>query len=334
MPSQNTIYRTAPAVDDLSDIKNLLKNLEFAPVPLLWLDNFQKIIQNLRDTPEIINELSAWTKRNGFGTFKGYFSELVYLLRALHIIQDRKMLQQDRENFLGDGGPSLLSLNPPKNAKVQELTFLGNELCDIIASDNHELFRITLFWIFLPRTRDTFRTPISSHSCQYGRSCCHVTAPASNSDIKDMLRRLVADTYTINAFKKWSEFFNLCTIAQGNPTILYLDRRKLSLKIFQAVIIELNHNFMSGQGHNVDDIIRMLGENFSLPPSEISYRNMLRTIFSNTSRDVTEGTYTGRGEKPLFEDKRINKIKFHSRIPISNFQRIDDSILDLFLEVN
>ena len=333
MPSQNTIYRTAPAVDDLSDIKNLLKNLEFAPVPFLWLDNFQKIIQNLRDTPEIINDLSAWTKRNGFGTFKGYFSELVYLLRTLHIIQDRKMLQQDRENFLGDGGPSLLSLNPPKNAKVQELTFLGNELCNIIASDNHELFRITLFWIFLTHKRyiqDTNLKPLMP----VWQIMLSRAASASNSDIKDMLRRLVADTYTINAFKKWSEFFNLCTIAQDNPTILYLDRRKLSLKIFQAVIIELNHNFMSGQGHNVDDIIRMLGENFSLSPSEISYRNMLRTIFSSTSRDVTEGTYTGRGEKPLFEDKRINKIKFHSRIPISNFQRIDDSILDLFLEVD
>ena len=278
-----------------------------------------------------IAECSNWKKRNGFHESKGYFTEIVYLLRTLGIICDKTITQMDRENPLGVDGPVLSSLNPPMTIKVQELTVVGKELCDILQSGDRELFKITLFWIFLThqaRPQNTNFKPLMPIWQIV------LSNPQTESDIRNVIKKFTADSYTVNSFRRWSEFFNLCSIIASKPTIVYFDRKKMSLKIFHAVIIDLNHNFVSKIGYNVDDIIRELEGRFGLRSPTVNYRRMLQVIFSNMPRDIVEGTHTGRGEMPLFEDRRINKLKILSKIPVSDFLEIGDSRLNSFLEVN
>ena len=226
-------YRTAPLVDDLGDIKNILSSLEFTAIPFLWLDGFEK--NPKFDNPKITDKLSDWMNKNEFKSSSGYFKELIYLLRPLGIVQDRQISASDLENPLGVDGPILSLLNPPRAAKVQELTVLGKELCDIVISGERQFVQNYSFWTFLTHEAYLQNTKLAP-LIPIWRYVFSYISPKANPSVNDTLKRFTTDSYTINAFQKWSVFFNLCTAAKNSSGgTLCFDKHKMTLKFFRQL---------------------------------------------------------------------------------------------------
>ena len=140
-------------MDKLSDLKKIIKSLEFITIPYTYLDsrNIVELKEKKSLSDEIFEEINFWKDRHKFKLSKGYFSEIISLLRELGIIQTRILEDFELDLPLGGTGPILRNITNNKKIQTAVLTDIGYEICSSIGDDveNLKIYDSFLFWRFL-----------------------------------------------------------------------------------------------------------------------------------------------------------------------------------------
>lgn len=319
--SQLRKYRSAPAVGDLSEIKPIIKSLEYQTIPYSFLDtaNLKRLYRENKINSKIFDEILNWKKCNNFKLGAGFFSEIVNLLRVLHIVKDRKISNEEFDNMLEPTGPSYNEfISGDNKINVQELTEIGHTLCDLISKDVNKSseFDAYLFWLFLRNDKmvPIWQILVANKRIFYDR------------DVSKFLKQIENDSFTINAFLRWSDYFTLFKIKHGGMKIL--DEQKVALRILHAVIVELNNSYISDEGCHVESLVDEITAKFHLSKNSLNLYNVLEIILKYDLKKSIEGSYTGRSEKCLPNFSKINKLKIRSKIEIfPQFRNISDTDL-------
>lgn len=333
--TKNSIqYRTAPAVSDLGDLKKIIKSLEYSSIPYTYLDTrkLKDLLQSGKISNSVFHEIERWKISNGFSIGVGYFSELMYLLKILGIVEDRKIDEHDLDNSLGTDGPPYREFIKG-SAYTQELTENGYILCDLLSGDENKAkeYDVTLFWFFLGTKKDNKHEKRLRPIFQF---LLEKRKVFKDTDVSIILEEIENDSYTRNAFKKWGDYFNLYGSPPGNPNIRILDGRKVGLRILQVIVIYMNYNYLGEEGFHVQTMVTELSERLGISPSSVNFYNIIETIFEMDNKRSMIGSYTGRGEKTLPHYPRINKIKIQSKIQLfPTFSNLPESKLVSFSNV-
>jgi hypothetical protein len=324
LSSQLRKFRSAPAVNDLNDLKPIIKSLEYYPIPYSYLDtsNLKKLLKSGKLTTRVSTHIVDWKNANGIKLGAGYLSEIMNLLRVLEIVIDKKPSSEHLDNFLEPNGPAIKDIITEK-INVQGLTDHGYVLCDLINSDNSKEYDVYLFWLFLKNNR---LTPIWQYLLLRN-------AAFQSTDFREIIESIENDTFTVSAFARWSDYFNLCKI-DSEDTRKILDEKKMALKFLHSTIFELNNSYVNNDGHNVDELVQVLTDTFHISSNTINFYNILEVIFKIDNKDSIEGSFTGRREKSLPSFPKINKLKIRKKIELfPKFDKIKETDLVSFINV-
>lgn len=317
-------FRSAPAVNDLEDLKKIIQSLEYFPIPYSYLDtaNLKKLIESDKLNRKIYNDIENWKRSNDIKLGSGYLSEIINLLRVLEVIKNKKPTKDDLENYLEPNGPLIQDIITDKN-NVQELTKIGYELCDIIKLNNSKLYETYLFWLFLKNDK---LIPIWQYLLQQKEVY-------SVLDLRKAIKNIENDSFTISAFVNWSRYFNLCKFTTESD-ITILDRKKIAMKFLYAIILELNHSYVNNDGVIIEILVKKLTGTFHVEMNRLNFYNILEAILVIDDKNSVEGSYTGRGEKTLPSFPKINKLKIRKKIEIfPKFNKIPEKYLLSFMDL-
>jgi len=321
-------FRSAPAVDDLGKLKRVIKSLEFVSIPYQYLDsrNLERLCSYGKISENVYSALQEWKLQNNFTLAKGFFSEVVSLLKELEIVESRDLTEDELDNTLGIEGPTYREfIISPRTSTIQ-LTDIGYELCRLISNNQNEIkeYSITLFWLFL---RNQNLRPI--WQMLMGKREVFL-----DKDISVVLKQIENDSYTRNMFSKWSDYFDLYGINPTNPRLKILDRKKVSLKLLYATILELNNKYVGDDGYHVETLVTEISNQFRISPTFVNFYNILQTILELDEKKSISGSTTGRAERSLPNYNRINKLRIKSKIELfPSFSKVPDSKLISFSNV-
>lgn len=314
-------FRTAPQVDKLSDLKKIIKSLEFIAIPYSYIDsrNIEELKENKSLSDEIFEQIISWKTDNNFRLSKGYFSEIVSLLRELEIIKTRTVEDLELDLPLGGTGPILRNIANNKKIQIAALTDIGYEICSSINDykENLKIYDSLLFWRFL-KSRIV---PIWQRLIERKESF-------TNTDIREILKNMENDKITISSFLKWTYYFDLIELNSSNPNLKILNKYNVALRVVHSTIHELNHRYVSEDAHYVQNLASEIAVSFKISPTYVDFFRILEIILDINKRKNIVGTTSGRSEKSLPGYPRINMLKIISKIPIfPDFDRINQSKL-------
>ena len=324
MNSQLRKYRSAPAVSNLNDLKKIIQSLEYCSLPYSFLDtsNLKKLKKSNKISTKIYEDVQLWKKSNDLNEGSGYLSEIIHLLKLLEIIKIRKPTEDDLDNYLEPDGPQIKDIITEK-VNVQELTDIGYHLCDIIKTENTKLFEVYLFWLFLKNKRLT----------RIWQFLLMKKEVFSSEDIRDAIKSIENDTFTISHFVTWSDYFNLCSLTSDSK-IKLLDEKKISLKFLYSTILELNNCYIGNEGIHLEILVNKLTDTFHISTNRINFYNILESILIIDNKESVEGSFTGRGEKSFPSFPKINKLKIRKKIELfPRFNSVPDKYLTSFLDI-
>jgi len=325
---QTNPFRTAPQVDKLEDLKKFIQSLEFLAVPYPFIDsrNIEKLSSEGKLSLSSYTELKDWKLRKQFSLAKGYFTEIISLMKILGIVEGRPLINSELEMPLGIDGPLVKNLVASKNIQTIQLTDLGHRLCSLLNTQTIQSLKeydTYLFWLILTsRIRPVWQRLMESSNT------------FSNLDIsKSILQIGEKDGITISTFLKWSNYFNLCTIDPDQSGKKLMEKGKVALKLLYATVLELNKNFISQDGYTVEELTKTISKNFKISPSIVNFYNILETIFEYNKKKNIIGSTTGRKGKSLPNYSRINILKIQSEIKLlPDFENVTDAKLNSFWE--
>ena len=323
MLSNHNIIK-APAVDDLNDLKKIIRSLEYTSIPFSYVD--ERRLQDLYDDGKLSKEnykkINNWKIEQGIPLAKGFLQSVVSLSKSLGIISTVKIQKKDLDQPLGFSGPMLNSFIN-KNLDAVELTEIGHTLCNFLESNENKSmteYDNFLFWRFL-------RSNIT-HNFQK-------LIEDKNSYIQGIdivLKNIEMDSRSVNCFLKWASYFELIGI--GSKLLI---KKKVAKKIIFVTIYELNklkpgiYSIQKLSNH----VSKELDFSNNLIDFFLIFEIILRQIQSSTeNKKSIEGTSSSRDELALPHFPKVNMLKINHTIQFDLFiQNVSESELDAVLKI-
>ncbi len=317
----NSIIK-APAVDDLNDLKKIIKNLEYSVIPFSYID--ERHLQDLEDegklSKELHKQINQWKYEQGISLAKGFLQSTVSLLKSLEIIINVKIQKQELEQPLGFSGPYLNSFIN-KSIEGIQLTKLGYMMCDLIEKNNHESmtnYDYLLFWRFLcSNITHNFQKLIEDRNSYV-------------LGIDEVLKKIEVDTRTINYFLRWANYFELLSL--GSKRLI---KTKVVKKIIFSTIFELNK--LKPGIYPIQKLSNHISKELDFSNNFINFFIIFEIILrqvqlSNENNKSIEGTSSSRDELSLPHYPKINMLKFNSPIKFESLiQHVSESELNAVL---
>ena len=305
--NQNIIK--APAVDNLNDLKNIIKSLEYNSIPYSYIDkrHLKNLLENKKLSKENYDIICNWKIEQDIHDNKGDLQSIVSLMKSLGIIITEKIQRDDLEQPLSFSGPMLNSFIS-KSVDAVKLTEIGQVLCNLLEETNAESlveYDNLLFWRFLhSNITHNFQKLIEDND-------------SYNKGVDFVLQKIEMDSRSANYFLKWTSYFELLGI--GSKLLI---QNKVAKKIIFCIIFELNKLECGTYG------IQKLSNHVS---KELDFSNNLINFFlifeiilrhiqlSNEDKKALEGTTSSRGERSLPNFPNVTMLKINHKI---NFNSI------------
>jgi len=313
----NSIIK-APAVDNLNDLKKIIKSLEYSAIPYSYID--ERRLQELQNYNKLSKEnhekINNWKTTEGISCAKGYLQSVVSLLKSLGIITSVRLEEKDLEQPLGFSGPILNSFIT-KPVDAVRLTKIGYSLCSLLDTNHDSIseYDDMLFWRFLhSNITHNFQKLIED-------------GDSYTKGIDVVLKNIEMDSRTVNYFLRWARYFELLGIDSK-----ILIEKKVVKKIIFSSIFELN---------KLKPGIYSIQKLSNLVSKELDFSNKLVNFFlifeillqhiqlSQKNKKELEGTYSSRDELSLPNFPKVNMLKINPPIRF-NFliQNVSESELN------
>lgn len=322
LTNQNIIK--APAVDDLNDLKKIIKSLEYSVIPYSYID--ERRLQDLQDSgklsKEIHKKINSWKIEQGISCAKGFLQSVVSLLKSLGIIINVKMQKEELEQPLGFSGPILNSFID-KSIEAVKLTEIGHTMCNLLEINNNESlseYDNLLFWRFLhSNVTHNFQKLIEEKD-------------SYTKGIDVVLKKIEMDSRAVNYFLKWTSYFELLGI--GSKTLI---EKKVVKKIIFSTIFELNK--LKPGTYSIQKLSSHVSKELDFSNNLINFflifEIILRQIqLSNENIKALEGTSSSRDDPSLPHFPKVNMLKINHSIGLdSSIQHISESELSTVLNI-
>jgi hypothetical protein len=300
----------APAVDDLNDLKKIIKSLEYSTIPYSYID--ERRLQELQNDKKISKEnhekINNWKITEKISCAKGYLQSVVSLLKSLGIITGVKLEEKDLEQPLGFSGPMLNSfISKPVDAV--KLTKIGYTLCRLLETDNDSIseYDDVLFWRFLhSNITHNFQKLIEDRD-------------SYTIGIDVVLKNIEMDSRTVNYFLRWARYFELL----GIDSKLLIDK-KVVKKIIFSTIFELNK--LTPGIYTIQKLSSLVSKELDFSNKLINFILIFEIILqhiqlSKEHKKELEGTYSSRGELSLPNFPKVNMLKIDPPIRFNSLMR-------------
>ena len=316
--------RTAPQVDDLRELKKFINLIAFYKIPYTDLEKRKLDKQREKGivSENLFQQIMNWKEANQIRDAMGWLSEIFSLLDSLGIITKLNLNQDDLDTPLCDNGPLLKDITNKKLSKTAILTNDGYDLFSLISDaseENKKEYDAKLFWLIL-----------RSEIYPVWQRLIERKEIFSSKSVKTAINEIgVNDGQTRNLFFKWSKYFDLFDYESSVNRGEIFDKKKIALKLLYSTIFELNSNFISKNGYDVEDLVNKISEKFqNLSKLSVNFLNILEIIFDVADRENIEGSPVARGGVSLPNHTKVSILKIKSKIPIfPNFRSISDEAL-------
>ncbi|MCE2506236.1 MAG: hypothetical protein J4F36_07175 [Nitrosopumilaceae archaeon] len=293
----------APAVDDLNDLKKIIKSLEYSTIPYSYID--ERRLQELQNEKKLSKKnhekINDWKISEGISCTKGNLQSMVSLLKSLGIIASIKLDEKNLEQPLGFSGPMLSSFIS-KSVDAVKLTKIGYTLCYLLHSENNSIseYDDLLFWRFLHSNIIHNFQKLIEDSNSYTKG------------IDVVLKNIEMDSRTVNYFLKWSSYFELLGIDSK-----LLIKKKVVKKIIFSTIFELNQ--LKPGIYSIQKLTRIISKELDFSSKLINFFLIFEIILqhiqlSKENEKEVEGTYSSRDELSLPNFPKVNMLKIHPPI--------------------
>ena len=304
----NNVVIKAPAVDNLSDLKKIIKSLEYTPIPYSYID--ERHLCDLEEcgkiSTETHNAINDWKDEHGITSLKqkGYLQSVVSLLKSLGIVCSVKIEKNDLAQPIGFSGPSLDTFIEKKVDAIA-LTKIGHELCNLLETNNDEsisMYDNLLFWRFLHSniTHNFQKLIEDSDSYKMG--------------VSFTLKKVEMDSRTRGYFLGWINYFELVGIDSDK-----LIRKKVAKKIIATTILELN--ILTSGLYSIQKLSSNISKKLDFSNSLINFFSVFEIILqqvqlSDEEIKAIEGRESSRDEKPLPNYPKVRMLKINHEINI------------------
>ena len=308
----------APAVDDLNDLKKIIKSLEYSTIPYSYID--ERRLQELENGNKLSKEnhkkINNWKITEGVSCAKGYLQSMVSLLKSLEIITTVKLKEKDLEQPLGFSGPILNSFIH-KSVDAVKLTKTGYSLCHLLENDCNTILEYDdmLFWRFLhSNITHNFQKLIED-------------GDSYTKGIDIVLKNIEMDSRTVNYFLRWARYFELLGIDSK-----ILIGKKVVKKIIFSSIFELNK--LKPGTYSIQKLSSLISKELDFSNKLVNFFLIFEILLqhiqlSKENKKELEGSYSSRDELSLPNFPKINMLKINPPIKFNPLmQNVSESELN------
>ena len=308
----------APAVDDLNNLKKIIKSLEYSAIPYSYIDErrLQDLENDNRLSKKNHEKINEWKKSEGISCTKGDLQSMVSLLKSLGIIVSVKLEEKDLEQPLGFSGPMLNSFIT-KSIDAVKLTKIGHTLCRLLDTNDNFIseYDDILFWRFLhSNITHNFQKLIEDRD-------------SYTKGVDVVLKNIEMDSRTRNYFLRWARYFELLGIDSK-----LLIEKKVAKKIIFCTVFELNK--LRPGIYSIQKLSSLVSKELDLSNKLINFFLIFEIILqhiqlSKETKKELEGTYSSRDESSLPNFPKINMLKINSPIRFNSLiQNVSESEFD------
>ena len=308
----------APAVDDLNNLKKIIKSLEYSSIPYSYIDErrLQELENDNRLSKKIHEKINDWKISEGISCTKGDLQSIVSLLKSLGIIVSVKLEEKDLEQPLGFSGLMLNSFIT-KSVDAVKLTKIGYTLCHLLETNDNFIseYDDILFWRFLhSNITHNFQKLIEDRD-------------SYTKGIDVVLKNIEMDSRTVNYFLRWARYFELLGIDSK-----LLIEKKVAKKIIFSTVFELNK--LKPGIYSIQKLSSLVSKELDLSNKLINFFLIFEIILqhiqlSKENKKELEGTYSSRDELSLPNFPKVNMLKINSTIRFNSLiQNVSDAELN------
>jgi len=326
MMSTHNIIK-APAVDNLENIKNIIKSLEYAPIPYSYIDerHLEELEKNSKISLHMHENINNWKDSQGILKQKGFLQSVISLLRALNIISNVKIEKKKLNIPLGVSGP-MLNTFLTRSTDAIMLTKTGYRLLDLLKindSKSRNEYDDILFWRFLH----------SNITHNFQRLIEDINA--YNSGVEQILKKFETDTRARSIFIGWINYFDLKGVNTDNTKKIILSKKKIIKKIISSTILEINT--LKLEIYPIEKLSNHVSKQLDFSNTIVNFFMIFEIILthiqtSNEHEKPIVGTSSSRDNITLPHFPKINMLKILGNIPTSPIlKNISESEIDSVL---